>query len=328
MRDALLQLRDFSVSFPATRGEVHALRNISLDVRRGEVFGIAGESGSGKSTLLTAIMGLLGPGARSSGSIRFDGRELQTMTKRDYRTLRGARISMVFQNPMTTLSPVVRIDQQMVDILHRDKGSRADKLARAAVMLSKVGIPDPLARLQSYPHQMSGGMLQRISIGMALMSRPDLLIADEPTTALDATLEVQILQLLRDLREEIGCSILYVSHHLGTVAQMCDRVAVMYAGSVVEQGSVQRVLGAPGHPYSRRLLDCDPSRVHQPGTFLPTIPGVVPDLSQHWAGCAFQPRCDMAVSACIREHPALRGSQGHAVACHVTAEGERRDQLA
>jgi peptide/nickel transport system ATP-binding protein len=323
MDRALLQLRDLSVEFPSARGVVRALRDVTLDIGRSEVFGLVGESGSGKSTLLTAIMGLSGPGAKISGSILFDGRDLSTLSPRQHAALRGARISMVFQNPMTTLSPVVRIDRQMLDIQHRESFSRSEKLMRAATMLAKVGIPDPEARLQSYPHQMSGGMLQRISIGMALLSRPDLLIADEPTTALDATLEIQILQLLRDLREEIGCSILYVSHHLGTVAQLCGRVAVMYAGSVVEQGSVKDVLGAPRHPYTRRLLECDPSRVHQPLGVLPTIPGLVPDLSKRWPGCSFEPRCDVALDICKRQAPRLAGEHGHLAACHLAAEAVR-----
>lgn len=325
MSGPLLQLRDVSVDFPSSKGLVHALRGVSLDILRGEVVGLVGESGSGKSTLLTAIMGLLGPGAKVSGAIEFDGRDLSEMSKSEHRRLRGSRISMIFQNPMTTLSPVVRIDRQMIDIQHRERISAGEKLARAAAILTKVGIPDPETRLRSYPHQMSGGMLQRISIGMALLSRPDLLIADEPTTALDATLEIQILQLLRELRSEIGCSILYVSHHLGTVAQLCDRVAVMYAGSIVERGSVQQVLGSARHPYARRLLECDPSRVHQAGVALPTIPGNVPDLSQEWKGCSFRPRCQIAVDACFTDVPRLRAQGEHAVACHVTMEGECRD---
>ncbi|MGE0237888.1 MAG: ABC transporter ATP-binding protein [Parvibaculaceae bacterium] len=322
MSDAtLLEMRDVSVRYATARRSVHALRNVSLDIPRGKIVGLVGESGSGKSTLLMTIMDLLGPGAELHGAISFDGRDLARLSPAERRALRGSRISMVFQNPMTTLSPVVRIDRQMVDIQHRESRlGRAQKLERAAAMLAKVGIPDPKARLKAYPHQMSGGMLQRISIGMALLAEPDLLIADEPTTALDATLEVQILELLRELQRLANCSILYVSHHLGTVAQLCDHVAVMYAGSIVEQGTTREVLKAPRHPYTRRLLACDPSRLNRLDGALPTIPGAVPSLDSPPKGCAFRPRCDVAIGRCEIEVPGLRDRGGHAVACHLASD--------
>lgn len=317
---ALLRLSGVSVTFGADREGTRALSGVSLEISPGEIFGIVGESGSGKSTLMMAIMGLLGPGAHLTGTMMFEGRDLRALKASEYRVLRGGRVSMVFQNPMSTFSPVVRIDRQMLDIQHRERTSRSEKLARATAMLTKVGIPDPATRLHSYPHQLSGGMLQRVSIAMALLSRPALLIADEPTTALDATLEVQILELLRNLRDEIGCSILYVSHSLGTIAHLCDRVAVMYAGSIVEQGETREVLVRPRHPYSRRLLACDPSRIDASASALPTIPGMVPEPSVRPQGCAFHPRCDVAVEACRRLAPELRGRHGHLVACHVAPE--------
>lgn len=317
----LLKMRDVSVRYATARRNIHALRNVSLDIPHGKIVGLVGESGSGKSTLLMTIMDLLGPGASLQGSISFDGRDLAGFSPAERRALRGSRISMVFQNPMTTLSPVVRIDRQMIDIQHRETGlSRAQKIERAAAMLAKVGIPDPGARLRAYPHQMSGGMLQRISIGMALLAEPDLLIADEPTTALDATLEVQILELLRELQRTVNCSVLYVSHHLGTVAQLCDFVAVMYAGSIVEQGTTVQVLKSPRHPYTSRLLGCDPSRLPRFEGALPTIPGTVPSLDSPPKGCAFRPRCDVAIDQCETVVPDFHNRGGHAVACHLASD--------
>lgn len=324
MSDNLLEMRDVSVRYRTGGRRVHALRDVSLVIPRGKIVGLVGESGSGKSTLMMTIMGLLGPGAELQGSVRFDGRDLAELSAAERRQLRGSQISMVFQNPMTTLSPVVRIDRQMIDIQHRERRlSRAQKIERAAAMLAKVGIPDPGMRLRAYPHQMSGGMLQRISIGMALLAEPDLLIADEPTTALDATLEVQILELLRELQKLANCSILYVSHHLGTVAQLCDAVAVMYAGAIVEQGTTRQVLASPRHPYTSRLLECDPSRLHRFDGALPTIPGTVPDLAAPPIGCAFHARCDRAIGRCASEAPALHIREHHSVACHhaLSAEG-------
>ncbi|MGX7877130.1 ABC transporter ATP-binding protein [Mesorhizobium sp. ORM6] len=219
------------------------------------------------------VMGLLPENAQvTAGSIIFERRDLLTLTAQARRSLMGDRLSMIFQDPMTALNPVRTIESQMIDIQHHEQRGRSEKRDRAVDMLKRVGIPDRQSRIGNYPHQFSGGMRQRICIAMALLVKPALLIADEPTTALDATLEVQIIHLLKDLQREIGCSILFVSHHLGVVAELCDRVAVMYAGEVVEHGPVRDIFHSPGHPYTRALLECDPGRIKQRTRTLPTIP--------------------------------------------------------
>ncbi len=237
----LLDVHRLSLDFGSPRGRVHALREVSVQVPRGRIVGVVGESGSGKSTLVSAIMGLLAENAEiTSGRIDFDGRDLLQLTARELRALRGRQLSMIFQDPMTALNPVRTIGRMMLDIQYRDRVPAAEKRCRAVAMLQRVGIPDAAARLDAYPHQFSGGMRQRICIAMALLVQPALLLADEPTTALDATLEVQIIQLLQVLQRDLGCSILFVSHHLGVIAELCDQVVVMYAGEVVESGSVRR----------------------------------------------------------------------------------------
>ena len=326
MRGDILDIRDLSLSYGSPRGRVRALRNVSLSVPHKTVVGIVGESGCGKSSLLTAIMGLGGRNARvEHGGIFFDGAELTAMTADQMRRLRGGRISMIFQDPMTTLNPVIRIDRQMIDIQHRDSGlSLLEKRSRAGDMLKRVGISDPGSRLEGYPHQMSGGIRQRISIAMALLSEPDLLLADEPTTALDATLEIQILDLLRELQASIGCSILYVSHHLGTVAQLCQTVAVMYAGTVVERGSIREIFKDPQHPYTRRLLECDPGRIGDLQGPLPSIPGRVPDLVDLPSGCIFKDRCMSRFAACDVTTPSFQyRKEGHGAACHLEGSAAR-----
>ncbi|TIV92507.1 MAG: ABC transporter ATP-binding protein, partial [Mesorhizobium sp.] len=233
----------------------------------------------------------------------FEGRDQLSLTDRARRGLKGDRLSMIFQDPMTALNPVRTIESQMVDIQHHEQGSRSAKRSRTIEMLKRVGIPDPQSRIRNYPHQFSGGMRQRICIAMALLVKPALLIADEPTTALDATLEVQIIHLLKDLQKEIGCSILFVSHHLGVVAELCDHVAVMYAGEVVEHGPVRDIFHRPAHPYTRALLECDPGRIKQRTRNLPTIPGEVPSLLGTKAGCIFRLRCPHAFERCMNETP-------------------------
>ncbi|MDX8516426.1 ABC transporter ATP-binding protein [Mesorhizobium captivum] len=300
----LLEVRNLSLDFGSLRGRVHALRNVSLEVPAGEVVGIVGESGSGKSTLAYTVMGLLPENAQvTAGSIVFEGRDQLTLTARARRSLKGDRLSMIFQDPMTALNPVRTIESQMIDIQHHKQASRSAKRSHAVDMLKRVGIPDPQSRIGNYPHQFSGGMRQRICIAMALLVKPALLIADEPTTALDATLEVQIIHLLKDLQTEIGCSILFVSHHLGVVAELCDHVAVMYAGEVVEHGPVRDIFHHPGHPYTRALLECDPGRIKQRTRNLPTIPGEVPSLLGTKKGCIFRPRCPHAFERCVNETP-------------------------
>ena len=246
----------------------------------------------------------------------FKGKDLLTLPPEHMRSLRGGEISMVFQDPMTSLNPVLTIGRQMTDVQHRDTSSRAARKARSLVMLKRVGIPDPETQLQRYPHHLSGGMRQRVAIAMALMAEPSLLIADEPTTGLDATLEVQIIHRLRELQRDFGCAILFISHHLGVIAELCDDVVVMYAGEVVESGSMQDVFGAPRHPYTRRLLDCDPARIAQRTRNLPVIDGSLPDLVNLPGGCIFRERCPQSLARCAGEQPRLSGA-GHRAACHL-----------
>ncbi|MGR3570536.1 ABC transporter ATP-binding protein [Brevirhabdus sp.] len=317
--EPLVTIEALSVDFATPRGTIHALRDINLKVPRGRVLGLVGESGCGKSTLAYALIGLLADNARiAGGAIRMGRHDLARLGPAAWRDLRGRRIAMIFQDPMTALNPVAAIGRQMLDIQYREPGSRADKRARAIDFLGRVQIPDPEAKLDVYPHQLSGGMRQRVCIAMALLTRPDLLIADEPTTALDATLEMQIVALLRDLQRDFGCSVLFVSHHLGTVAELCDDVAVMYAGEVVETGSARQIFHTPRHPYTQALFDCDPARIAEATRQLPTIPGTLPDLRQPPAGCAFRLRCLHAWQRCAEDHPPLYAAPGGQLArCHL-----------
>ena len=317
MSATLLDIRDLTVSYLTGQGRLQALRHVSLAVPEGRIIGIVGESGCGKSTLISAIMRLLAPNAHiDHGAIDFKGKDLLGLSPGDMRALRGDEISMVFQDPMTSLNPVLDIGRQMTDIQHRGKSDRKDKMARAVTMLEKVGIPDPASQLQRYPHQLSGGMRQRVAIAMALMTEPSLLIADEITTALDATLEVQIIHRLKELQRDFGCSILFVSHHLGVVAELCDEVVVMYAGEVCESGPARDVFRHPRHPYTQKLLECDPARIAQRTRQLPVIEGTLPDLVDPPRGCIFRQRCEQRVARCATDRPALLGEH-HRAACHL-----------
>ena len=321
MADELLRVRDLSVRFDTPRGPVHAVRGVSLAVPARSIVGLVGESGSGKSTVISAVINLLPPNAVvERGEVLYKGRDVLRLSSAELRDLRGREIAMVFQDPMTALSPVHSVATQMVDILYRDRSQGvAGKRARAVEMLRRVGIPDPAERIDHYPHQFSGGMRQRIAIAMALLMNPGLLIADEPTTSLDVTLEAQIIHLLRTLRGTFHGSILFVSHNLGLIAELCDLVAVMYAGEVVEHGSVHDVFHRPSHPYTRRLLECDPARVAADWSGdLPTIPGDVPDLMTLAPGCVFAPRCASAIDRCRTEAPpAVPIAGGHMARCHL-----------
>jgi len=233
--------------------------------------------------------------------------------------LRGNEISMVFQDPMTSLNPVMTIGRQMTDIQYRDSGSKAEKLERATSLLERVGIADASNQLTRYPHHLSGGMRQRVAIAMALMTEPALLIADEPTTALDATLEVQIIHRLQQLQQDFGCAVLFISHHLGVIAELCEEVVVMYAGEVVESGPTRGVFLKPRHPYTRMLLECDPASIEEATRNLPVITGMLPDLADLPEGCVFRSRCDASVDVCAGERPVFDGD-GHRVACHVAKQ--------
>lgn len=317
----ILSVRDFSLDFRTLAGPVHALRGISMDVERGSIVGIVGESGSGKSTLALAVMRLMAANAVvAGGTIAFEGRDLLGVNEAEMRDLRGRRISMVFQDPMTSLNPVRSIGQQMADVQHHAKEPAAAKRARSIAVLAQVGIPDPERQLGRYPHEFSGGMRQRISIATSLLLKPDILIADEVTTALDVTMEAQILHLLRTLQKETGSTVLFISHNLGAIAELCDRVVVLYAGEVVEDGSVYDIFARPQHPYTKALIACDPARIVTATRTLPVIAGDVPNLRQLPGGCVFQPRCPVAIDTCRSARPPdVRTAGGHHARCHLLA---------
>ncbi|MFZ5672897.1 MAG: ABC transporter ATP-binding protein [Pseudomonadota bacterium] len=269
MTEPLLAIRDLTIDYA---GHVRAVRRASLEIRLGEAVGLVGESGSGKSTLASAITGLLPSGSRIlTGDVSFKGRPITGADRKAQAALRGDEIAMVFQDPMTSFNPVLTIGDQLVDFQCRLPGSAAEKLSRAIAMLARVGIPDPALRARAYPHELSGGMRQRCAIAAALLVNPSLLIADEPTTALDVTMEAQIIHLFRELRRDYGGGILIVTHHLGVVAELCDRVYVMYQGEVVEGGDVDDIFHKPRHPYTRALLACDPARITERTSYLPVI---------------------------------------------------------
>ncbi len=324
--DPILSIRDLSVSYDTVNGRLRALRDVDMTIAPGEIVGLVGESGCGKSTLMQAILGLMpGQGRIESGEIVFAGQDLTQMTRKQMAQLLGEKISVVFQDPMTTLNPVLSIARQMIDIQYRQPISKAEKRARAIEMLQKVHIPDPESKIDRYPHEFSGGMRQRVAIAMALMARPDLLIADEPTTALDATLEVATIDLLRDLQQEIGCAILFITHHLGVVAELCQRINVMYAGELVETGPVAAMFRAPQHPYTRLLFACDPAQIAEPTRHLPTIGGRVPDLVDLPRGCIFADRCPDVFAPCRDTVPgAWRAGASEHVRCHLAAPEHKR----
>ncbi|GAB1360791.1 ABC transporter ATP-binding protein [Rhodobacter sp.] len=317
-----LQIDGLSVSFATEAGSLQALKDVSFTVPQGRITGIVGESGCGKSTLINSILGLLADnGSVTAGVIRLEGKEdLTRLGAREMRALRGQRISTVFQDPMGALNPVLSVGRQMRDIQYRSNLSRKEKDARSVAMLRQVRIPDPEKRLTQYPHEFSGGMKQRVAIAMALMMRPAMLIADEPTTALDATLEVATIELMKDLQREIGCAVLFISHHLGVIAELCDEMIVMYAGEVVERGSVRQIFKGARHPYTQALLECDPARLHERVKHLPTIPGTLPDLRNRPAGCIFRDRCARARPECATPPPDVELAPGHVARCWFAGE--------
>jgi oligopeptide/dipeptide ABC transporter ATP-binding protein len=313
---ALLSVEDLSVSYPAAGGRLLALRGATLSVGRGEALGIVGESGCGKSTLAAAMINLLPNGARvTGGTVRLDGTDILQLAPAALRTLRGRRVAMVFQDPMTAFNPVLTIGRQLADFAGAHDAARA-RPDRLAAMLSRVGIPDPARCLERYPHELSGGMRQRVAIAAALLMEPEVLIADEPTTALDVTMEAQIIHLLRELRAGFDGAIVIVTHHLGVVAELCDRVAVMYAGEVAETGPVDAIFHDPRHPYTQALLACDPAVVDASSARLPTIGGRIPDLANLPPGCAFLPRCPLALPVCRQPVPRRQPAPDRSVLCH------------
>lgn len=327
MTEPLLDIRGLNVDFKTPRGRVHVLRDVGFEVPKGKSVGIVGESGSGKSTVIWTITQLLaGNGVVEGGSAMFNGEDLLSANETRMRSVRGEDISIVFQDPMTSQSPVLSYDQQMRDILYRRRGmSDREKRDRAIKMMSRVGIPDPESRIIQYPHQFSGGMRQRAGIAMALLMDPLLLIADEPTTALDVTMEAQIIHLMRELQTEFDATIILVSHNLGLIAELCDQVVVMYAGEVVEYGDVRDIFYNASHPYTRALLDCDPARETEKSRFLPVIPGDIPDLHVRPKGCVFASRCRNVMEICRTQPPGVHtvNDNGHTSQCHLLDEATR-----
>ncbi len=306
MTQRILDINGLNVRFATEDGEVAAVSDVSLHVNKGECLGIVGESGSGKSQTFMAVMGLLAANGRATGSVRFGDIDLLKANERTLNSVRGNRLAMVFQDPMTSLTPHMRIGRQLTEVLERHRGLDA-KAARAAAiaMMARVQIPEPERRFVMYPHELSGGLRQRVVLAMALLCGPELVIADEPTTALDVTVQALILDLMRELKEQHGTSFVLITHDLGVVAGLADRVAVMYAGRVVENAGVQEIFAAPRHPYTKGLLACTPRLTDAPTAVLPTIPGQPPNLQKLPSGCSFHPRCAAVFDRCRAERPAL-----------------------
>ena len=319
---ALLEVRDLRTSFFTPAGEVKAVNGISFDLERGKVLGIVGESGSGKSVTAYSIMQINAPtGKIVGGSIKLDGQELVGSGEKVMKTVRGNKISIIFQDPMTSLNPTYTIGHQLEEaiVLHTDR-NRQEAKKRAIEMLQLVGINEPVKRVFQYPYELSGGMRQRVMIAMALACEPDILIADEPTTALDVTIQAQILELMKDLQEKLGMAIIMITHDLGVVAQLCDEVIVMYAGSICEQGTAEEIFYNPKHEYTKGLMRSIPT-AETAGKKLEPIAGTPIDLLNMPEGCAFAPRCDNAMKICLREKcERMEINKNHAASCWMNAK--------
>ena len=326
----LLDIRDLNIQFATANGMVAAVRDVSLHVDAGEVLGLVGESGSGKSVSSLAILRLLPPQAHITGTIRFREDELLSLPLQRMQAVRGAGISMIFQEPMTALNPVMRVGDQIAEavLAHSGNGNgrvtKSEAWRRAVEALRTVAIPEPDRRARSYPHQLSGGQRQRVMIAMAVVNRPSLLIADEPTTALDVTIQAQVLELLAGLREKFSLAMLFISHDLAVVSQISHRIGVMYAGSVVELGRADDVFRDPRHPYTRGLLNSVPTLRSDRAKPLPTIEGTVPSVSAMPPGCTFEPRCALRIPDCAESLPPLiEVAPGHLARCPVVAQEAR-----
>ncbi|QJT20866.1 ABC transporter ATP-binding protein [Aeromonas media] len=320
-RAPILEVRDLEVEFSIDDGKIKVLDGVSFQVAPGQTLGIVGESGCGKSVTSLAIMGLLPRphGQVVAGSIRFQGEELLSLPPDQMYKVRGNRISMIFQEPMTALNPVQTVGTQLMEVfsLHRPDFSKAERKEAAIAMLQKVGIPEPAQRFAVYPHNLSGGMRQRVMIAMALACEPDLLICDEPTTALDVTIQAQILDLMKALQAQTGMAIIFITHDLGVVAELCDEVVVMYAGRAVERADIFELFDHPRHPYTHGLMASIPRLEDVPKSLLKTIKGQVPALHEMPAGCRFSNRCPHATEICVGTIPVTEQlSERHAVACH------------
>ena len=313
---ALLSVRDVSISI----GVIDPVEGVSFDLDKGEILGVVGESGSGKSLTAMSVMGLLPRigGRLRTGSVVFDGMELNTMSEDGLRRLRGKRIALISQNPMTSLDPIIRIGAQIdqVSTLHLGLNAVAAK-ARSLDLIAQLRIPEPEQIHRAYPHQLSGGMKQRIVIAMALAADPDLIVADEPTTALDVTIQAQIIQIMVDLVRDRGLALMLITHDMGVVAQACDRVVVLYAGRVAETNTVEAIFADPQHPYTRELIRCIPRHGQAPGS-LKGIPGMVPSVMDYPGGCRFHPRCTQAIDICKALLPVLEAKTTGFAACHLS----------
>src|SRR4051812_12447407 len=322
----LLNVTDLRTYFHTRNGVYRAVDGVSFSVERGETLGIVGESGSGKSVTCYSIMGLIPqpPGRIERGSAVFDGVDLLHCTAAQSRTIRGKRVAMIFQDPMTSLNPYLRISDQLIEplVIH-EKISKAEARRRGLEVLEAVGINDAERRMNLYPHEFSGGMRQRVMIAMALITKPELLIADEPTTALDVTVQAQILELIKKMQRDLGMAVIFITHDLGVVSGLCDRVQVMYAGKIVETADTRSLFYEPKHPYTRALQRSIPS-MQRKGAELYTIPGMPPDVSKPLPGCPFAPRCEFAVERCTQTVPPLvPWKPGHLHACTRIQAGER-----
>ncbi|MGR3721761.1 oligopeptide/dipeptide ABC transporter ATP-binding protein [Abyssibius alkaniclasticus] len=316
----LLDVQDLSVEFSTPDGQVQAVKNVSFTLDRGETLAIVGESGSGKSQTVFAMMGLLAQNGRATGSVLFEDKEILNAPLKELNKVRAAEIAMIFQDPMTSLNPYRRISEQMAEVLILHKGmGKSDALKESAAMLDAVRIPEAKARLRQYPHEFSGGMRQRVMIAMSLLCRPKLLIADEPTTALDVTVQAQIMTLLAEIQAEFGMAIVLITHDLGVVAGACRDTLVLYGGQVMEQGATETLFETPTHPYTMGLLSAIP-RLDTDGEDLATIPGNPPNMMNMPEGCPFSPRCPFVVDKCHHLMPLLMGERDHRRACHRKVE--------
>jgi oligopeptide transport system ATP-binding protein len=316
---AVIEVSDLRTTFATPEGEVKAVSGVSFSIDRGETLGVVGESGSGKSQIFMSIMGLLARNGRAAGSVKFHGQEILNLPVEKLNQVRGAKMSMIFQDPMTSLNPYLSVRRQMTEVLVQHKGmTEVDATKHAVALLERVQIPSAKQRLNLYPHEFSGGMRQRVMIAMALLCGPELLIADEPTTALDVTVQAQILELLVELQRDVGMAVALITHDLGVIARAADRVMVMYAGNIVEKGAVRDLFKDPQHPYTQGLLESMPRLDEHEATRLTTIGGQPPNLQNLPSGCAFRDRCRYAFERCVTERPLLTEfAAGRSKACHL-----------
>ncbi|KPU42420.1 oligopeptide transport ATP-binding protein OppD [Oxobacter pfennigii] len=320
----LLEVNDLKTYFYTMEGIVPAVDGVSFSINKGETLGIVGESGSGKSVAARSIMRLIPspPGKIINGSIIFNGEDILSKKDKDMREIRGNKIAMIFQDPMTSLNPLFTIGDQIIEaIMIHQKLSKKEAIENAVEMLKLVGIPSPEKRIKDYPHQMSGGMRQRVMIAMALSCRPDLLIADEPTTALDVTIQAQILELISDIKDKFNMSVMIITHDLGVVAGVADKIIVMYAGKLMEYGDVSSIFSSPLHPYTKGLMESVP-KIKTEGKRLKSIAGSLPNLTENFKGCRFAERCSMANNMCFLSEPDLTEVDGRQVRCFLYPNGE------